>query len=307
MQGIRRFLRETEWSISLADYARSAVGGSVMAALISWLRELSLFWGTVVTIGAGVVTGLVIFSFSLWRQYRGWKLDRPEDVMVKEVPESREYSEFKKQKDELEKRLSTVSSEYDSYKKDTEDRKKKELDGLNTLLATVEERARLLEDQCDGYKQLADENKQLSEDREKELSGLRGAYEALRERYGKAILWVSGRTFESRNLSVAVQHVNIDDVELAKIIRGLLASQLQVGSMANENYEVKHILLPFSNPSSDARIVIFSDDEVGGSVKDAFNGYNLIDEKVARFDRSFADGNVPNVDIAVIVFPERTK
>ena len=227
--------------------------------------------------------------------------------MVKEVPESREYSEFKKQKDELEKRLSTVSSEYDSYKKDTEDRKKKELDGLNTLLATVEERARLLEDQCDGYKQLADENKQLSEDREKELSGLRGAYEALRERYGKAILWVSGRTFESRNLSVAVQHVNIDDVELAKIIRGLLASQLQVGSMANENYEVKHILLPFSNPSSDARIVIFSDDEVGGSVKDAFNGYNLIDEKVARFDRSFADGNVPNVDIAVIVFPERTK
>ena len=73
--------------------------------------------------------------------------------------------------------------------------------------------------------------------------------------------------------------------------------------MSRDKYEAQHILIPFTNPSSDARIVIFSDDEVGSNVKNAFNRYNLIDEKTACFEKSFADGKFPDDDIAIVVFP----
>ena len=144
---------------------------------------------------------------------------------------------------------------------------------------------------------------QQIEDKDRELSDLRGKYEVLQKEHGHAVLWAAGQECKSRGLSVAVQYVRIEDSELAKNIRSDFAYYLQGGY---KHPSTEHINLPFNNPSMSARIVIFSDSDVGGSVKDAFNRYNLLDEKVAHFEKSLA-GKLPEVDIAIVVFPSLGK
>ena len=70
-----------------------------------------------------------------------------------------------------------------------------------------------------------------------------------------------------------------------------------------ERREVEHILLPFENMSC-TRVVLFSDIEVAMEVEDTFNRYQLINEKMAHFEKGFASGKVPEVDIAIVVFPD---
>ena len=144
---------------------------------------------------------------------------------------------------------------------------------------------------------------QQIENKDRELSDLRGKYEALQKQHGHAVLWATGQECKSRGLSVAVQHVRIEDSELANNIRSYFAYYLQSGYM---HPSTEHVNLPFNNPSMAARIVIFSDSDVGAPVKDAFNRYNLLDEKVAHFEKSFA-GKLPEVDIAIVVFPSLGK
>ena len=148
-----------------------------------------------------------------------------------------------------------------------------------------------------------DECKRQVEDKRNQLSELRDMYEDRQKEYGKACLWVAGQKCNSRGLTVAVQYVKIEDIELAKKIRGLFAYHLQSRDPLNsKKYPAEHINTPFDNPSREVRIVIFSDSDVGSDVKNAFNRYNLLDEKVANYEKSFA-GKLPEVDIAIVVFP----
>ncbi len=275
-----------------------------MTGLGAWLKELPFWSGIVVLIGAGVFTAVLIEASS--SVFRWIKNRRQRDHQEIETSSSKS-SEPEEKKDELEKQLSIVSSEYKSYKKDTEYRQKKELGGLSGLITAEEERANLLKVECDSYRLLAKHHEVMSDDKEKELSDLRTKYSSLQEQHGKAVLWASGQECNQRELSIVVQHVETNDVDLARKIRTLLTYYLQGDrTVSRDKYEVQHILTPFTNPSSDARIVIFSDDEVGSNVKNAFNRYNLIDEKVARFEKSFTDGKFPDDDIAIVVFPERS-
>ena len=196
---------------------------------------------------------------------------------------------------ELESRLIGVTTELDQHKKETR-QKKADLKELDAKFKLAMNRVTVVEAQRDEYKGAV-------EDKEKKLSDCRGKHEALRKDYGGAILWVQGRNWKSRGLSVAVQHVRVEDAELAKRIRGLLADRLQGDSHSRENHKVEHILIPFDNPSGTARVVLFSDSEVGTEVTDAFNRHKLISEKMARVERSFAGDKVPDVDIAIVVFP----
>ena len=149
-----------------------------------------------------------------------------------------------------------------------------------------------------------DKYKQQVEDKDRELSTVWSGYKALQEEHGNAVLWANGQECTSRRLTVAVQYVSVGDYDLAKKIRWLLAYHLQSRDLVNsKKYPAKHITLPFNNPSRDARIVIFSDSDVGFSVKNAFNRYNLLGEKAASFEKSIAGGELPEVDIAIVIFP----
>ena len=254
-----------------------------------WLVRLTL-----------IISGGLVLTCPQWWP---WFSRRTRELYSRLLPES----EREKQKDELERRLSDVRAERDSYKERVGDNKK-ELDDLEAKLAAAEAESTVFRFQLDNCQILADHYKQLADDKEKELSDLRTKYSSLQEQLGKSVLWASGKEFKPRRLSVAVQHVETRDVELASRIRGLLTYYLlDDRTLSRDEYDVKHILIPFTNPSSDTPIVIFSDDEVGSNVKDAFNRYNLIGEKVTRFEKSFAEGKVPDVDITVIVFPERAQ
>ena len=188
-------------------------------------------------------------------------------------------------------------------KKKIRERNKEENQQKKSNLESLRKKLDLAMLEVESAQDQRDEYKRQVEDKEKKLSDCWGANEVLREDYGKAILWVQGRDWKSRELSVAVQHVRIEDAELAKQIRGLLAVHLQDDSYSKENHTVEHILLPFENPSSTARVVLFSDSEVGIDIRIAFDRYKLISEKMDRFEKSFAGGKVPEVDIAIVVFP----
>ena len=202
-------------------------------------------------------------------------------------------SERKNKINELEICLSEVTTERDKYKEEFQ-QKKSHLEGLDVKLTAAMVQVSLAKGQRDEYKQEV-------EDREKKLSDCWSAKEALHKDYGKAVLWAAGRNWKSRELSVAVQYVRVEDAKLAKQIRGLLAVHLQGDSYSKETGD--HILLPFENPSC-TRVVLFSDSEVGSEVQDTFNRYHLINEKMAYFEQGFASGNVPEVDIAIVVFPD---
>ena len=168
----------------------------------------------------------------------------------------------------------------------------KEVDLLKKQLEIEKIAADVFESERDKYKQEV-------EDRERKLSACCSAKEAWQKGYGKAVLWAAGRKWESRELSVAVQHVRLEDAKLAREIRDILAIHLQGDK---ERREVEHILLPFENMSC-TRVVLFSDSEVAMEVVDTFNRYQLINEKMAHFEKGFASGKVPEVDIAIVVFP----
>ena len=202
--------------------------------------------------------------------------------------------EPKKQKDESGRQLSGITAERNKNKEEAQ-QEEADLKELDAKLKLAMNRVTVVEGQRDEYKGSV-------EDKEKKLSDCLGRNEALWKKYGKAVLWTQGRNWKSKDLSVAVQHVRLDDAELAKQIRGLLAIHLQDDSYSNENHTVEHILLPFENPSF-TRVVLFSDSEVGIEVQDTFNRYQLINEKMSHLEKGFAGGEVPEVNIAIVVFP----
>ena len=121
--------------------------------------------------------------------------------------------------------------------------KNKELEKLRDRIEIEKTYVSLVENERDDYKKKV-------EDQEKKLSDLRSNNESLQKEYGKAVLWVHGRSWKSRKLSVAVQHVRLEDDELAKQIRGLLAVHLLQGGdpLNRENCRVAVHSSPIQQP-----------------------------------------------------------
>ena len=268
MQWLRK-LREVEWIASLISMVMDIYKGprakfaSIGGAIMSQLVD---FITNIPDWLEMVIVGVMLFV--AFTKYEHWSKSRGKT-------ESR-------------------GQESDTRPVGSDEEKKGEL--LRKQLETQKIASNVFERQCGQYKRQA-------EDSEKKLSDCWSTKEAMHKDYGKAVLWIKGRTWKSRELSVAVQHVRVEDTKLAKQIRGLLAVHLQGDSYSKENHTVEHILLPFENPSC-TRVVLFSDSKVGIEVQDAFNRYQLINEKMSLFEKGFASGKVPEVDIAIVVFPD---
>ena len=235
-----------------------------------WLRPMEGLFNHSVVSWFFIISGGLILTYPQWHPKLRDKM-RPFNPRLLYVLRRSELKQLKLD-------LENAQTDRDKYKRQVEDTK---VEYAKTLLS------------------VSGKYEQQVEDKERELSDLRGRYEALQKEHGHAVLWATGQECKSRGLSVAVQYVRIEDSELAKKIRSCFAYYLQSGY---KHPSTEHINLPFNNPSMSARIVIFSDSDVGSDVKHALNDYNLLGEKVANYEKSFA-GKLPDVDIAIVVFP----
>ena len=152
-----------------------------------------------------------------------------------------------------------------------------------------------------------DEYKREVEDKETELSQLRKDYSGLKRTWGKFRIEKCGVYEKSLGLSVAVQFMEPRDAELADQIRGFFwMNEIPLpGFPWTDTRDIVQISW-FKNPSSTARIVIFSDHTHAAGIKAAFNGCDLLDEPVDRFEMSFAGTQQADIDIAIVVFPTKT-
>lgn len=162
------------------------------------------------------------------------------------------------------------------------------------------------ESQRDEYKRELDEKEtQLRqshseiEGKNKKLLDLREQFRDLKRQHGRLRIELCGSSTKSLGLSVAVQFVDSKDSALADRIRSFFWEGRGLWRDTRDIEQVRW----FRNPSRRERVVIFSDHPHAAGIKGAFNNCDLLEEKVDRFDKSFAKENVPNVDIAIVVFP----
>lgn len=147
-----------------------------------------------------------------------------------------------------------------------------------------------------------DEYKWQVQDKEKELSQLRDEFLKFKRDHGRWRIKACGREAgKSLNLSVAILYIDHRDSNFAEQIYAPFSPEIPLTPWVKT--QRKRNILDFDNPSSYARVVIFSDHSHANGIKAAFNGCDLLGERVDRFDKSFADGNIPDVDIAIVVFP----
>ena len=137
------------------------------------------------------------------------------------------------------------------------------------------------------YREKADET-------EKELTELRSYFKAFKQKYGRLFLQWGGSTTLPIGLSVEVQFIELCDSNLAKKIWDLFFS---IGGTWKRKpaEQVKWQ----ENPSSESRVVIFSDHEHADGIKDTFNDFCLLDEE--RVDLYSKDPGMSE-DITIIVF-----
>lgn len=177
---------------------------------------------------------------------------------------------------------------------------------LKRLLQTARRRFRSDSLSLQAAINVAGDLKRQIDELNRELTALHTAHRNLQQLHGKAILQVAGWETKSRNLSVAVQYVDVDDAVLANRICDVVAGNLQNPSSRNRCRAAEHILMPSVKPSVAARIIVFSDVEYyRDAVVAALNKYRLIDElePVEGLDRQYAQYHLPEVDLAIIVYP----
>jgi hypothetical protein len=124
---------------------------------------------------------------------------------------------------------------------------------------------------------------------------------ALLRDFGRWRITYCGSEAHSFGLTVAVQFIDHHDVELAKQIRGFFHSEFP-GMSAYKVPPVEPIQWR-ENPSTRARIVIFSGHKYADGIKAAFNDCELLPEKVDRYERR----TDMQADITIIIFDKIAK
>ena len=136
--------------------------------------------------------------------------------------------------------------------------------------------------------------REKADEKEKELTELRSYSKAFKQKYGRWFLQWGGSTISPIGLSVAVQFIDLCDSNLAKKIWALFFS---IGGTWKRK-PVEQVKWQ-QNPSSESRVVIFSDHEHADGIKDTFNDFCLLDEE--RVDLYSKDPGMSE-DITIIVF-----
>ncbi len=166
----------------------ASIAGGIMSWFIDFITNMP-DWLEVALVG--------VVLFVAFTKYEHWSKGR----------------EPKKQKDESGRQLSGITAERNKNKEEAQ-QEEADLKELDAKLKLAMNRVTVVEGQRDEYKGSV-------EDKEKKLSDCLGRNEALIGRNtGKLFCGSQGRNWKSKDLSVAVQHVRLDDAELAKQIRG---------------------------------------------------------------------------------------
>ena len=171
--------------------------------------------------------------------------------------------------------------------KEESQQKKSNLENLSTKLKLDMIELGLAQDQRDEYKRQA-------EDKEVELVGLQNQFKDFKQKYGRWWLQWGGSTTRPIGLSVAVQFIELCDSNLAEKIRGLFFSL----SGTWKRKPVEQVKWQ-RNPSSESRIVIFSDHEHADGIKNTFNNFCLLDEERVNL---YSKEPGMSEDITIIVF-----
>lgn len=140
-------------------------------------------------------------------------------------------------------------------------------------------------------RQLEKRRKKLEETSE-ELAGLRKRHEALRKQHGEMWIQLCSKAPEPLGLSVAVQFVDINDLNLAKQADALFPATFW------KKKEIKQI--SYTQNISDCRIVIFGNHKHIGGLRAAINDCGLLGEQVASLppmDPSMRE------DVRIVIFP----
>ena len=156
-------------------------------------------------------------------------------------------------------------------------------------LAVVQVRS--ANDERDQYRTEADE-------KAKELTKLRSDFKAFKQKHGLWRVQVCGFDNSPIGLSVVVQFIAPRDSGLAERILGFFVSARPIF----KTNDIEPIMW-FRNPSSNSRIVIFSNHPNAGGIKAAFKNCDLLEEPVDKFEMSFAGTEQAAFDIAIVVFP----
>ena len=167
----------------------------------------------------------------------------------------------------------------------------------NDELQKLKEELRFRSTQVSTLESERDRYKTEAEGKAEELARLGEEFKAFKQQHGRWRIHVCGMSDTPLGLSVSVKFIEPRDAGLAERVLGYFIT-------ARPIWKTKDIepIKWFRNPSK-ARIVIFSDHDNAEGIKAAFNDCDLLEEPVDRFDVGFARGNIPDVDIAIVVFP----
>ena len=177
----------------------------------------------------------------------------------------------------------------------------KELEKVKNDLTIAEAELNITKAELTVVKTENDEYKRQVEDKEKELSQLQGEFLVFKREHGKWRIKECGRSSQSLNLSVAVHFIDPQDANLADRIYAPFWSGFP-GTPWVDTRPIEQVPW-FRNPSNKSRIVIFSAHDNAYGIMAAFNDCDLLEERVDKLDMSFAGGKIPDVDIAIVVFP----
>ena len=239
----------------------TSIAGGIMSWFVDFITNMP-DWLEVALVG--------VVLFVAFTKYEHWSKGR----------------EPEKQKDESERQLSGITAECNKYKEEAQ-QKEAELEKLKEQLEIEKSAANVFEGQCDEYKRQA-------EDKDEGLVELREKFKRLQREHGRWFLQWHGSQVTPMNLSVVVQFIEPHDSNLAKQISDEFFS---LGGVWNRK-PIEQIKW-FQNPSSSARIVIFSDHVYADGIRGAFNECCLLgEEKVGLYSKE------PHMqeDVTIIVF-----
>jgi hypothetical protein len=158
------------------------------------------------------------------------------------------------------------------------------------------ERQRLADIQIKDLTDLCNAFKEEATVKGRELQEVTESFTALRSQHGRWRITQCGKTTDPIGLSVAIQFSESRDSDLAKLIRGFFW-QADMPWQTYKSTPVEQTLWK-DNPSSQARIVIFSDHDHAAGIKAAFNDCELLPEKI---DLRGKQGELA-ADITIIIF-----
>ena len=127
--------------------------------------------------------------------------------------------------------------------------------------------------------------------------------------FGYARIQWAGFDKQARNLTVAVEFINTDDVELARSIQRIFEGNIS-GATPWNVLDIKRT--DWSENPSDARVVLICDDaKLAKGIQETFNEHRLIDEAVKWVPGFAAPAPSPsqdiNSDVRFVIFPKQAK